>query len=134
MEDIISDMREAKGGGDKDNIASGITGKMGLSRQSESKIDYSFYKPLKRHRVEIKDDSGKTIASMEWMNDDGQISHLDVKPEYRRKGLATKLFQKARELSEKDDSIASPQHSPMRSEDGDAWARAIGGNIPDRDR
>lgn len=116
MEDLIKDMRDSK------------------ARASEPKIDYSFYKPLKRHRVEIKDSEGKTIASMEWMNEDGQISHLDVKPEYRRRGLATKLFRQAQKLSEKDNSIAAPQHSPMRSEDGDAWARAIGGFIPDRDK
>jgi DNA polymerase III epsilon subunit-like protein len=116
MEDLIKDMRDAK------------------ARASEPKMDYSFYKPLKRHRVEIKDDEGKTIASMEWMNEDGQISHLDVKPDYRRRGLATKLFRHAQKLSEKDSSIAAPQHSPMRSEDGDAWARAIGGFIPDRDK
>ncbi len=37
MEDIISDMREAKGGGDKDNIASGITGAMSLSQSTKKK-------------------------------------------------------------------------------------------------
>jgi DNA polymerase III epsilon subunit-like protein len=55
MEDIISDMREAKGGGDKNNIASGITGAMGMFGKDKKKkpnagfdgADVESYNPFK---------------------------------------------------------------------------------------
>ncbi|WP_425592352.1 hypothetical protein, partial [Dermacoccus nishinomiyaensis] len=51
---------------------------------------------------------------------------MGVHPDHRRKGLATEMWQHAL-------SAGVPiKHSPRRSDSGDAWARSVGGDLPDR--
>jgi len=60
------------------------------------------------------------IGSITWFDDDGEIGGVDVREPYRRRGLATELLRRAREIN------PSVRHSEMRTHDGDAWVAAVG--------
>jgi GNAT superfamily N-acetyltransferase len=53
----------------------------------------------------------------------GIIHHVRVEPEFRHQGIATAMLADARTL------IPDIRHSHTRTADGDAWARAVGGEI-----
>jgi hypothetical protein len=56
----------------------------------------------------------------------GYVSGVSVPEQLRRRGIATALWRYA----EATEGIPMPLHSQTRTEDGDAWARAIGGPLP----
>ena len=60
------------------------------------------------------------------LSKEGTIQHIEIHPEKRRQGLATKLLKFGRELHSEIDSIPAPQHSETRTAEGDAWAQAQG--------
>lgn len=65
------------------------------------------------------------VAEIHW-DENGEIQGMGVHPDHRRKGLATEMWQHAL-------SAGVPiKHSPRRSDSGDAWARSVGGDLPDR--
>lgn len=66
---------------------------------------------------------GKIIARMELMTW-GEISWIVVDREHRRKGIARALWLYAQ------DRGWDVQHSPLRTAEGDLWARAMGGRLP----
>ena len=73
------------------------------------------------------------VASFNWSIDgDGEVTGVYVHEEGRRKGVASMLWEVAKELSESN-GWPQPAHSPGRTEDGDAWARAVGGDLPARE-
>jgi GNAT superfamily N-acetyltransferase len=57
----------------------------------------------------------------EYTGDPGVISMIEVHPDYRRKGIATAMFNQAQQYRPK------PLHSDDRSYEGDQWARKVGG-------
>lgn len=66
-----------------------------------------------------------------WCDDDSHYQHdviqgLGVHPEHRRKGVATAMLEAAHAAG------ASPVHSSARSDAGDAWARSVGTDVPER--
>lgn len=61
------------------------------------------------------------------------IRDIDVVESYRRRGVATALWNEAQRLAAGDPEIPEPRHSPARTDDGDAWAMAVGGALPERD-
>jgi len=73
---------------------------------------------------------GKEVGYIRWYGrDDGAIGHIEVKPEYRRRGIATELYQRASILS-LDIGLHSPKHNAVRSKEGDAWAISMGMPLP----
>lgn len=64
------------------------------------------------------------------LHHDGEISSIEIHPEKRRQGLATKLYTFGHDLHNDIDSIPAPQHSEARTESGDAWAKSVGGEVP----
>jgi len=48
------------------------------------------------------------------------IGHIEVSGQFRRKGVATKLWQYAKELG------LNPVHAIDKTPEGDAWSRAVG--------
>lgn len=48
------------------------------------------------------------------------ILHIEVKPEHRRKGIATALWKEAKRWG------ANPIHAIDKTEAGSAWAKAVG--------
>lgn len=70
------------------------------------------------------------MGALTW-NDQGEIQGVHVKPQYRRRGVATGMFNAATELANSESEwIPTPEHSPNRTESGDAWAKAVGGVVP----
>lgn len=67
------------------------------------------------------------IGHLVW-HPEGEIQDVHVNEPHRRKGVATGMFDYAKKLK-----VKAPEHSELRSEEGDAWARAVGGNIPEMD-
>lgn len=55
---------------------------------------------------------------------DGFIEDITVSKEYRRKGIATKMWQAGL------DGGYKLKHSDRRSPAGDAWAKRVGGDLP----
>lgn len=66
---------------------------------------------------------GCVVAHLSW-DDSGEVISLFTHQDYRRRGLATALWHEARQWS--------VQHSAWRTDDGDAFARAVGGYLPRR--
>lgn len=66
------------------------------------------------------------------LHHDGSIQHIEIHPEKRRQGLATKLYKFGHEIHEDIDSIPAPKHSVSRTSSGNAWAKAVGGGLPER--
>jgi GNAT superfamily N-acetyltransferase len=63
---------------------------------------------------------------LESASEDGshKVNHIQVAPEFRRQGVATELWRTAERAGLK------PRHSDSRSDVGDAWAHAVGGDLP----
>ena len=80
------------------------------------------------HRIDAFNESG-AVGYIEWNDDDGEVDRVFVGRPYRRLGVGTRLWELATEWAEKHDAVP-PEHSSTRSEEGDAWARSIGGHIP----
>jgi len=58
------------------------------------------------------------------LQDDGTISAIEVHPEVRRKGIATALYNAAKQASQTNPDIPSPKHSYERTPSGEAWSKS----------
>ena len=69
---------------------------------------------------------GKLYLGNETKNGTRKIRNIYIRPEFRRQGIATGLYNYAvaNELK--------PRHSADRTDEGDAWAKSLGGWIPER--
>lgn len=56
-----------------------------------------------------------------------RIESVRVDPSHQRRGIATEMFNVAIQRLGKE-----PKHSSDRSDEGDAWARSVGGTLPRR--
>jgi GNAT superfamily N-acetyltransferase len=85
------------------------------------------------HEVQANMGGGPTdVAHMAW-NAKG-IINVEVPPEHQRKGVATALWNEGHRLAETSKRIPAPKHSTDRTNEGDAWARSVGGRIPRKKR
>lgn len=66
---------------------------------------------------------------MQWRADTGEMQHILVTSDSRRQGVATTLWNRAQRLAE-ERGITAPQHSPVRTREGNAWAKKVGGDLP----
>lgn len=84
--------------------------------------DYSYGRYDVAARIE-----GRTIGSLQ-VDSEGLILGVYVQPEYRRKRVATALFETARAMLRSSNGVEIKHQPPeFRSPDGDAWACAVGG-------
>jgi GNAT superfamily N-acetyltransferase len=92
---------------------------------------YPYLMPHSPHLYALFDHkTNQGLASMS-LDHDGTVNALEVHPDYRRQGLATKLWSMATEhaktsKAERGWDIPEPKHSTMRTPEGDAWARSTG--------
>jgi GNAT superfamily N-acetyltransferase len=73
------------------------------------------------------------VGYLKWhteTEDDGTVLDVFVSDGHRRQGVATVLWQVAHEIAV-ERGWPLPKHSSERSIEGDAWARAVGGDLPD---
>ena len=70
--------------------------------------------------VVARSEDGRQVGYITWYSADGTINNLDVRPEWRRQGIATELFRRARAI---DSWVA---HSEDRlSNDAKAWIKSL---------
>lgn len=81
------------------------------------------------------------VGLMKWDPQTGELKDLQVHPEHRRKGVASGMWDFAQRQVKPptpglgyNDDVVAPKHSHERTNDGDAWARAVGGKVPARTR
>lgn len=79
-----------------------------------------------RQKLELKTPDGELIGSITWRKGDsydeepGEVLWLHVEPEWRRKGVATKLWNRARQID------SQVKHSLTQTDQGASWAKAVG--------
>ena len=63
---------------------------------------------------------------------DGTVLAIEVHPEHRRQGVATKMWGMVNSLSRTTEGIPAPRHSSSRTPSGEKFAKSIGGELPKR--
>jgi tRNA(Met) C34 N-acetyltransferase TmcA len=61
----------------------------------------------------------------------GRIQSIAVTPAHQRRGVATGMWEHAQNLH-RQGLVPAPRHSKDRSDQGDAWAKSVGGRRPRR--
>ena len=84
------------------------------------------------HHLTAHSSSGELLGGMEW--DAKQIRAIDVRPDAQRRGVATDLWNEGHRLASENARIPAPKHSKDRTNQGDAWAKSVGGTLPRRIR
>ena len=84
------------------------------------------------HRV-LAQEGGQVIGKLDWnATKSGQIADVFVEKPFRRRGIATEMFKHAQHISSQFDDVPPPTHNDRRTDEGDAWARSVGGVIPQK--
>jgi hypothetical protein len=76
------------------------------------------------HAFQMRDQRGNLLGHLN-LNEHGTIVQVETRPEVRRQGIATALYNYAKSASEKDPSIPAPKHASSRTPSGNSWARAV---------
>ena len=72
-----------------------------------------------------------TAGEMSW-DHRGVLQQVQIDPNWRRKGAATKMWRYAQGLSQaKPGVIPAPAHSEERTPAGDKWAKSTGDPVPE---
>ena len=74
---------------------------------------------------------GIVVGTMQWEPKSGSVNWVRTHEDYRGLGVASTLWEKANKLSE-GTGIKAPVHSKHRTDEGDAWAKSVGGETPTR--
>jgi GNAT superfamily N-acetyltransferase len=70
---------------------------------------------------------------MQWDDKTGELQHIFTNWDERRQGIATQMWNRAQRLAS-ERGITAPVHSKMRTNDGNAWAKSLGVELPKRTR
>lgn len=100
-------------------------------QDDQHRIDYyHYFTPQHPHFFVLSDKETRQPLSNLTLDEKGKVSGVETHPKYRRQGLAKKLWDYAGSRS--DIGIPAPQHSTMRTKEGEAWAHKVGGEVPKR--
>ena len=69
---------------------------------------------------------GNKIGHLRWDNESGEIKDVDVNEHYQRQGIGRAMYNMGQGYD------PAPQHSDIRSDEGDSWAKSVGGYLPER--
>lgn len=76
------------------------------------------------HHPDAQDEDAynKYVGHISWFGDDGEIAGVSVHDDWQRRGVATELFRRAREIQ------PEVHHAPpeMRTPHGERWIRSLG--------
>ena len=75
--------------------------------------------------------TGKYISNMV-VGHEGKVEGLETHPKFRRQGHAKELWNAAQEHAETTAGVPTPKHSTLRTRAGEAWAKSVGGEVPER--
>ena len=67
------------------------------------------------------------VGELKWRADTGEIHNIEVEGHHQREGIATQMYKYAQRQR-----VIRPQHSAVRTEEGDLWAQSVGGKLPRR--
>jgi hypothetical protein len=81
------------------------------------------------HRITAQS-GGKYAGHLLWSST--QVRNIDVAPTMQRQGIGTAMWNEGHRLAAENARIPKPKHSPDRTNEGDAWARSVGGRLPRR--
>lgn len=98
---------------------------------NSTQFKYLFHDDTDEHEIMAFGNDGQR-GRLLWSDHDGEITHLHVGQNMRRSGIATAMWQTAHDEAS-DRGITAPEHSSQRTPEGDAWAQAVGGHVPDLD-
>lgn len=84
------------------------------------------------HKWDMWHDPSDTRVGTMHQHEDGTVGAVEVHPEHRRTGVATKMWKVVSEMSKQVPGIPEPKHSKARTASGDKFAKAIGGDLPKR--
>lgn len=101
-----------------------------------SGVQFRYFPPQGRDQMHTltafnKENDPKALGTLNWHAKTGRIDWVRTHEKYRGLGVATTLFEKANKLSA-DTGIKAPQHSQHRTDEGDVWAKSVGGKMPRR--
>lgn len=65
---------------------------------------------------------GDVIGYLAWRKTGGEIADVSVDEPYRRRGIATGMFNHAKSLR----GVARIKHSPAKTPEGILWAKSVG--------
>jgi hypothetical protein len=104
-----------------------VTSPENLGRQFDTRIEYIPHtnrdgEPM--HAFQMRDHRGNLLGHLN-LDKGGSIEQIETHPEVRRQGIATTLYNYAKDASAKDPSIPAPRHSSARTQLGDRWAKAV---------
>lgn len=77
-----------------------------------------------RHMIEASTGNNKPLGVLTW--NDSTISKVQVAEKWQHKGMATQMYNKAKEFT------PDLKHSDNRTDAGDAWAKSTGDPVPER--
>lgn len=101
-----------------------------------SKRGFFAYHQLQAIAPEVKNRNSQTgkglvVGTLQWHPKTGDVNWVRTHQDYRGLGVATTMWEKANKLSA-DTGIKAPVHSKHRTEEGEAWAKQVGGEMPPR--
>jgi GNAT superfamily N-acetyltransferase len=73
---------------------------------------------------------GEGLAYLDW-EPSGELYYIKVPVEYRRRGIATRLWKSAQQYA-LHSGLPALSHSQYRTKEGDAWAQSLGEKLPPR--
>lgn len=85
------------------------------------------------HVITARNADGKRVGEMglHKFGDEGGISWVTVHPDWRRKGVATGMWNYANTLYNNGDLEKKPVIGSFRTVAGDNWAKSLGIDIPE---
>ena len=78
-----------------------------------------------------KPGQGLVVGRVMWNKKSGEVNWIRTHENYRGLGIASTLWEKANKLAA-DTGIKAPKHSRHRTEQGESWAKSVGGAMPPR--
>ena len=75
--------------------------------------------------------TNNVVGRIQWHPKTGEVNWVRTHQDYRGLGVATTLWEKANKLAA-DTGIKAPKHSKHRTEQGESWAKTVGGAMPPR--
>jgi hypothetical protein len=80
--------------------------------------------------AQVPTPEGPRYAMMSWTPKG--VTNISVPEAAQRQGVATSLWNEGHRLASENAKVPAPKHSADRTNQGDAWARSVGGKLPRR--
>ena len=93
-------------------------------------VQFDYERYGSEHNVIARSPEGGFVGNMRWSAK--QVRNVMVSEPHQRQGVATAMWNEGQRLASENARIPQPKHSADRTNEGDAWARSVGGRLPRR--